>query len=357
MKTMKKSTITLMLCGLLLMLVMYNCKKKDEPFPDKPDQGKVEEINKIEVAPIVPTTPAPVTTTASGVTVSAQAVAVNNDLAAAAASGTVPASVTAAATTISTAFTPTEKAALGAVTPQVIAAIAAGGAPSPELKAILDKAAANPAVAAYLPKITLPTVGGQAIGGRTAAAVSEKTEVSDVAAAQAVEEIEVTDACLAAAEAAFQTVKTKLDASKATADAAIATTYAAGIAPLAGNEASCKAGLPAKYATLRSGVELQINNALASAQAAQAVLGPDLYTLVIQLINLTAISSYASLNTLQAADSAACTAVTTATTASLQAARDADLAKSTANYATALAAASVLRSELAQSCHNQGGGN
>jgi hypothetical protein len=355
MKNTRKLSITMMLCLLVLSLVMYNCKK-DDPLPTEPDQGKVDDLNKIEIAPVTITPPAAVATTEASVEVSAKATEVNGALGGIAASGTVPASVSEAAAAVSAAVPAADLATLSAVTPAQIAAVKAGGAIPAEVKAALDKAAANPAVQAYLPKFTLPTVGGVTVTGRVAAPAGVAATTANAAVSDAIEAIqEASDACIAAADGVYNTKKAALDATKATNDAAVTTAYNTAVTAIPAVGA-CTDPLTAKYAALRAAVDAQVNQALADVDAAQAVLG-DLYPLLKTLINIQALNAYAGLNTVQAAEVAACTVASTQRLAAATAARDANLAASQAAYATAIAAANVARTALIQSCHNQGGGN
>lgn len=355
MKNTRKLSITMMLCLLVLSLVMYNCSKKDEPLPDKPDQGKVDDLNNIEIAPVTVTPPAAVATTEASVEVSAKATEVNGALGGIAASGTVPASVSEAAAAVSAAVPAADLATLSAVTPATIEAVKAGGAIPAEVKAALDKAAANPAVQAYLPKFTLPTVGGVTVTGRVAASGVSAT-TANAGISDAIEAIqEASDACIANADGVYNTKKAALDATKATNDAAATTAYNTAVSAIPAVGA-CTDPLTAKYAALRAAVDTQVNQALADVDAAQAVLG-DLYPILKTLINIQALNAYAGLNTVQAAEITACTVASTQRLAAATAARDLNIAASQAAYATALAAANVARTALIQSCHNQGGGN
>jgi hypothetical protein len=342
---MKKSKFSVLMYVLALMLVMYNCKKKEEPFPTEPSGPGLEELNGVKIDPITPTPPAEVTTVPGSVAPSPEGAAVSDGLGSIATTGVVPASITTAATAVTAALPAADVATLAAVTPATVSAIAAGGAVPAELKAIMDKVAANPALQAYLPKITLPTVNGVSISGRIGA----------VEAINAVESVLVEDACLVSAEAKFQAKKTELDAAKAVEDGKVATTYSNAIAPLAAAEASCKSSIPAAMAAYRAAIQAQIDKAHADLELAKPALG-DLYPVLAALINIQAIGAFAGLPALEAASINACTATTTAKTAAAQAARDADLAKITTAYNTAIAAASAARAKLIESCHNQGGG-
>lgn len=331
--------------GLALTLVMYNCKKKEDPFPTEPNSELVKEINAIVMAPVTLVAPAAVTTTAGSVAVPAQATAVAGDLSKLS-SGTVPATVQTASTNIQAALSASELTVLAGLTPATVNAVAAGGVLPANMKAILDKALANPALAAYLAKITLPTVNGRTVSGRSGASESiEKTEG-----------VQVEDACVLASQATFDAVKVKLDATKATEDARVAADYSAAIAPLAAAQTSCTSGIPATFNTQRSTAQAQATAALADIEAAKSVIPAALYPVLKAYVNIQLLSILSSLNTLQAAELKACSDTTAAKTAAAAAARDANTATATAVYQTAIAAATAKKTELTQSCHNQGGG-
>jgi len=358
MKTMNKRTIYLSVCSLAMTLAMYNCKKKDEPFPTEPPTELVNKINDITVTPITITAPAAVTTTASSITASPEAAAMGTALSSLASSGTVPASLTATGTAVTTAIPAADMATLSAVTPATLAAVKAGGAMPADVKAALDKAAANPAIQAYLPKFTFPTVGGKTINGRVGAvgAATATTTTAAAAGVEAVEAVQIDDACIAASEAAFQTAKTKLDAARDAEIVKVQAAYTAAITPLAAAETTCQASV--NYTAQRASVDTQIAQALANLEAGKAALtAAGLYDAFVTLVNVQALGAYSGINLLESADKAACTAARTARTASAAAARDLDLSKVQAEYTTKIAAANAVKTELLASCHNQGGGN
>lgn len=345
MKKTKTRSILMTVFALALMLVMYNCKK-DDPLPEKPDETVSKELDGVAIKPVTITPPAAVTSTAASVEVSAKATEVNAGLGSIATTGTVPASVSTAGAAVTTAVPAADVTTLSNVSQETIDAVKAGGAVPAEIKAALDKAIANPALQEYLPKFTLPTVAGKQVGARVGV-ITQDNLVEAV--------MDASDACLAAAEATFQAKKTQLDAAKATNDAAITAAYNTAISPLAAQETSCKAGIPAVYVAYRAAVEAQVNSSLQSLEAAKDKLGA-LYPVLKALINITALDAYAGLNNLQAAEIAACAAKTAAATTNAQAARDANLAASQAAYAVALKEANDLKGKLMASCHNQGGG-
>ena len=337
--------MSLWVYGLTLTLVMYNCKKKDEPFPTEPDSELVKEINAIDMETVTLVQPVAVTTTPSSLVVSAKATEVAGALSTLS-SGTVPPTVQTASNDMNAALTSAELNTLAAVTPATINDIAGGGALPANLKAIMDKVMANPALLAYLPKMTLPTVNGKTVSGRTGTPES----------VEKVDGIEIEDACLIAAQAAFDAVKTKLDAKKATQDAQIAAAYSAAIAPLAAEQASCTSGIPATYATMRTAAQAQATSSLNDLEAAKSVIPAGLYVAIKAFINIQLLNFLSSVNTLQAADLKACSEKTAAATAAAAAARDANTAAVNASYNAAIAKATTKKGELAQSCHNQGGG-
>ncbi|WP_138476477.1 hypothetical protein [Dyadobacter bucti] len=343
---MRKRSITLLTYGLALMFLMYNCKKKDTD-PLKPDEGLVDEINKIEVETVTLTPPAPVVATEGKFEASAEAAAVSNALEELSTSGVVPESLKAAGAGVSASLTPEEIATMSTITPDVLAVVEGGGALPANLKAVLDKVAADPSLSVYLPKVTYPTVAGVEIKAQRTAGVE---------AVEGVEGVLVNDACLAEAEAAFQVVKTKLDASRDTQLAAVATQYAADIALLAPAEAACNTTATTNATALRTAAKAVHTEASASLEAGKAVLGDQLYTLLKALTDISYVGYLSSVNTLEASEKLACTAKTTAGTTNAQAARDANTTAVQAAYSAALAEATVKKGELAESCHNQGGG-
>jgi hypothetical protein len=343
---MKKRSIILLTYGVALMFLMYNCKKKDTD-PLKPNEELVEEINKIEIEKVTMVAPAPVVATEGSLEASAEAAEVANGLEELATSGVVPESLKAAAADISAALTPDEISAISPISPGVLASIEAGGAIPANLQEIMDKAAANPALSAYFPKVTYPTVAGVEIKAQ---------RTSGVEAVEGVAGVLVSDACLAEAEAAFQTVKTKLDAGRDSLLAVVATQYAADIALLAPAEEACNTAATTSAAASLAGAKIAHAGMITRVEAGKRFLSDQLYTFIKALVDISYLNYIASVNNLEAANKLACTAKTTTATTNAQAARDANAAASQAAYSKALAAAQVKKGELAQSCHNQGGG-
>lgn len=345
---MKKWSNLSLLALILAALLLHNCKKK-ETDPLEPNPGLVTDIENVELAPVTLDEPEPVTTTESSITTSPAVAELATGLAALAAGGPVPESLSSAAADVSGSLEAGEISALASVDASTISTIAAGGELPSELKTIMDKVAADDKLKAYLPSFTLPTVQGQSISARIAADATGRLHEPD--------DIMVSDECLQKANDAFNAAKTKLDASKASELEKVAAAYNAAIAPLAANQATCTSGLDAKYEALSEAAINTSNSASTALDAGRAALGEELYQVLKALNTIALLGHLSSLNTLKAADANACIAITTAATNAAQAARDANTAKVESAYQSALSEATDLRAQLLESCHNQGGGN
>lgn len=341
---MKKRTFKLAVLGLMMTAVLFNCKKDDKD-PSAPNEDITNALKDVKVATVTIDAPAAVVSTPSTFTTSAATAEVGNGLAAAAATGVVPASVTSAGAAVSSAISPSEVSALSSVSAATVDAVSKGGAVPADIKAVLDKARANPALAAYLPTFTFPSVGGVVVSGK---------RVGGTDAVEKTEKVLVDDACVAAATATFDGVKATLDASKASQDAAVLAAYNTAVSAVP-PATTCTADLATRFDGYRANVNAQGTKALADIEAAKAALGSN-YDLIKALTNIALLDALSSINTLQAAEAQACTQKSTAGGTNATAARDANLAKVNAAYATALAQATTLKTQAIQSCHNQGSG-
>lgn len=341
---MKKRSLLLLTYGLALSLSMFNCKKDKETDIEAPPTGVIDDIDKITLPDVTVDPPATVTVVESKIEVSAQSAALASGLSSIGTSGEVPAAITAAAGSVSAALSPAEVATLSAVTPAAIAAVAAGGTLAPEVKAVMDKVAADPALKAYIPVITLPSVGGVSVGAR-------------IGAVEQVSLIEVSDACLKVGQDAFDKKKGELDTKKTTEDAKVTAAYQTVIAPYAAAETTCKTNVGTKYTAIKAGVNTQVTASLGDLEGAKAILGEATYSILHALVNISGLSAYDAINTLVAADNSACTEIKNKNLAAAEAARVANLAKVTAAYTTALNEATAARNVALAACHNQGSGN
>jgi hypothetical protein len=301
MKNTKTRSITVLLCSLALMLVMYNCKKKDEPFPTEPPKELVDKINDIAITPVTVTAPAAVASTPAGVEASAEAAALGNAISDMATTGIIPESITAIGAAATAAIPAADLAALSSISPATLAAVKDGGELPAAAKAAMEKALQNPAIAALLPKFTYPTVAGQVVNGRIGVGEAPNVIANGNLTQEAIEAVLVDDACIAAAESAFQSVKTKLDAARDADIAKVQAAYAANIAPYAAEVTACQAAVD--YTAQRTSIDTQVAQALANLETSKAVLtAAGLYDVFVSLINVQAAGSYIGINNLEAAD-------------------------------------------------------
>lgn len=343
--------IRLLFYGFCLATVLYNCKTKDVAGVT-PFTYTFKGLDNIKLPDVTPTAPAAVSVTAASVTSSTAAAAVTSGLSSLTATGTVPASVQQAAADVNKAVPATQAAALAAAfTPTVINSLSSGGTLPADLKAQTDAIASNPALQAYLPKFTLPTVNGKAVGGRIGADGGIKV---DATVAQAFATTD--DACTNAANAAYTAAVAGLDGAKASQTATITAAYNTAVAAANAEAAPCKSGLPAKYDPLRASATQALNAGLANLEPARAILGEDTYNLLKVLYLVAYANTISGLTTLQNAESTACDSVASAKVANAAAARDRDLGTINSNYNAAVATANAARNQAVASCHNQGGG-
>lgn len=348
MKTFQ-STIKLLVFGLLLATVLYNCKTKDvdslTPFTYT-FPGITEKL-----PDVTPTAPAAVSATASSVNNSTAAAAVSTGLASISATGQVPPTVTQAANDVAKVVSPEQASTLvAAFTPDVVNSLTATGTLPANLKAEAAAIANNPAVAAYMPTFTLPTVDGKPVGGRIGAAGPVIDAVSVVYSTLD------DDACKAAANKAFNEAVASLNATKTTQTAAITAEYTRLQTTIQADATACKSGISATYAGYRVLVTQQINQALAAVNAAKSFLPAASYNLLIVLIYAELVRYLDILTSGQLADSAACDAVAAKKLANAQAARDKDLSKINDNYNKAVENLTKARDKAVAACHNQGNG-
>jgi hypothetical protein len=322
-------------------LILFNCKKdKDEEILAPPTE-LIDDINNVTMPPIVITPPAPVEVEEAKVELTAESAAFTDGLAGLAASGEIPASVTAAAAQVEAVLSPAEMATLNEVTPEVIAAVAAGGDLTPALQAVVAKVQADPALNAYLPVFTFPKVNGVTIGAR-------------IATIEQISLIEVSDQCLNLGKSAYQNQLINLAAQKAVANRIITSAYQGEIDLLSSRETSCKNSVPSTVAAYRLLLDAQASGAYAYLAVAEAQLG-HMYPILNGFITVQVLAAHKELTALETAMNEACIETTKARIKSAQDARDADLTVNTANYIKAVNELTAARNEALAACHNQGG--
>ncbi|MCF0055152.1 hypothetical protein [Dyadobacter sp. CY356] len=345
---MKKRTFKLAVLGMMMTAVLFNCKK-DDSEPTAPDTAITDQLKAITMATVTPEAPVAPAVTQASVTASAQATEVNGALGGIAASGTVPASVATAATAVSSALSASDVAAINSISAATLASIADGGPVPADVKAVLEKVKANPALAAYLPKFTFPTVAGVTVTARIGGVDAvEKVEKSDAAI----------DDCQAAAAAIFNPVKAALDASKTAQTKSVNDSYAAAIALIAPAQTTCESSSTSStlYDGFRTQATTQANSALAALLAAQSILGAQ-YDYLVALTNASLVDALDTINQLEKAGTKTCAAIAAASTTAAENAKKSNQQKVDAAYNTALKQAQDLNTQALASCHNQGGGN
>lgn len=350
MKTAKPN-IKLLLYGFCLATVLYNCKTKDVDSLT-PFTYTFTGFTDVKLPDVTPTAPAAVTVTAASVTSSTAAAAVSSGLSSMSATGVVPASVQQAAADVSKAISPATASQLSAsFTPDVIKTMSTTGEVPANLKAQLTSLSSNPALKAYLPTFTLPTVNGKAVGGRVGA-VSGGNIVATVTTTNAALD---DDACKAAANAAYNTAVAGLQAVQASQTAAVNANFTQLQAGITAESAPCKAGLAGKYTPLRAAAQQAFNAGMAALDANKALLGGS-YDL-LKLLYLAALADANDIFTrLQAAETTACDSAGAAKLANAQAARDRDLSTINGNFNSATASLKATLAKATASCHNQGNG-
>ncbi|UFH56342.1 hypothetical protein [Spirosoma sp. KNUC1025] len=339
--------ISWIMYGLLLGGVMYNCKTKDVASIT-PFTYTFAGLDNIKLPELTQTAPAAVTVTAGTVTSSTLAAAVTSALSNISATGEIPAVVKQAGADIAQTV-PAEKAAslVSGFTPDMINS----GALSAEMKSQMSAIASSPALKAYMPSFTLPMVNGKPIGARIAAPT-----VATTAAAKAALLGGDVDACKQGATEAYNTVLGKLDATKASQTSTVNATYTQLETAANGDVAGCQAGVPAKYAPLRSTLKEQLTTSLATLNSIKSILGADLYNQLALMAYVGYFQALDNVDTIQSADGKACTATKDAKIAAAKVARDTDLNHINSNYNTALTEATTARDKAIASCHNQGTG-
>lgn len=335
------------LLALMLVLLMYNCKDKDEAFPETPSSSILDEMTKVELTTVTITAPAAVANTPASVTPSTQYSELLTSVHAMASGEAINTSVTTAGTAMTSALTAAEISTLDAISPQAITTAFQTGVLPADLSAILTKAKANPAIAAYMAKFIFPTIAGVEVKG---------LRVGSTGTTAATARVAVEDACIAASEAAFKTVKDRLDASKVAEEAKITSAYNGWIALIAPAQAECSTAVTPTYTAYRTAAQTQALAFLADVELSKTGLG-DIYPQIKGLVNLSLLDYLNSVFALEAADKNKCIVYSAAITTAAKFAQADNLAKVDANYKTALAQATELKKEAIESCHNQGGGN
>lgn len=342
---MRTSTpkIRLLFYGFCLATVLYNCKTKDVAGVT-PFTYTFKGIDNVKLPEVKATTPAAVTVTAGSVQSSTVTSAVTSGLASLS-SGQPSAAVQQATADVAKAIPADQATQLAAAfTPAVVASISSGGSLPANLKSQTDALAKNPALQAYMPKYTLPTVNGKPVGGRIGA--DGKTVVPVTANATT----KTNDACQDAANASYNTAVANLTAARDAQVSSVNATHQAQLAAAQQQATSCNSEKNAYYANLLSQASSQYNEANTAISGASISESDKALLKVLYLVSYVQISE--QISTVKAAEIVACNAAATA----VQNASTADTQAITANFNAAMATLNAARTQAINSCHNQGGG-
>lgn len=340
---MKKNTTSLLVCGLLLMLAMYNCKRKDSD-PLTPNAGKLEELSKINMAPVVLVKPAAVVFVEGAVKLSSRSVVLFADIAALDASaGVLSASAKETEAAVSATFTPAEIVSLTSITPAMLALIESGGTIPADLKAIFAKASSSASLSAYAPTIIYPTVSGTEVRGR----IGGETLIPDLV--ESTNATLISDECITASTNAYNARKLIFDGTRQTDLVAVTAQYNADIALVATTKAACPSTVAAAADVTRAGYLSDYN------KKDQALKGWK--NILLRIANLIEYFELTTASyTLEKADTTACTTIANAATANAATARTTNTNAVTTSYNNAVSAAKIAQTALLNSCHNQGAG-
>jgi len=327
---------------------LYNCK----PTASEPEVPTFEEEYKdVKLPEVKPTAPEAVVSTPATITASAAIASLSADLA----SGKVTPAVTAAAANVQKVVSEAEVNKISAaLTPALLTSLSNGGALPADLKATMLAIAGNPALAAYLPTFTLPTVDGKVISGFVKETPAKNNE--DIITHPDFSVAEINSPCTDGARAAYNTARASLDATKATQELLITTAYNSAVSAANASTEPGKAALVAKYTPLRNTALQALNAGLASLEANKAGIGA-----MYDLLKILYLSAYADaldiFDKLQKAENSAVESTTTATIAKALTARNKDLVTIQTNYNAALAGMEVKLNASFKTCHDQGQGD
>ena len=332
---------------LLLAMGLYNCK----PVPSEPEVPKFDDkYTDVKLPEVKPTTPVEVISTPATVTSSAVIATVSADLAA----GKVTAAVTAAVADVQKVISPEEVNKLSdALTDELLTSLDNGGTLPADLQTSMLALATNPALAAYMPKYTLPTVDGVVINGFVKETPDKNNEgvigYPDFSVAA------IQSPCTDSARASFNRAKATLDAAKTAQDNEVTTAYNTAVDAINLSADAKKGSLTSKYFTIRNDLEIAYSNSMRGINNNKTLLG-DSYK-VLRLLYVSARQeSLAIFFLLEKAEIAAVDAETAKKIANAANARNTDLATINGNYNTGIAAMTTTLNATFGTCHDQGQG-
>ncbi len=311
-----KSNFKALLCGLGLVAVLYNCKTKDVDSLT-PFTYTFKGLDDVKLPPAPNTAPVAVSATQATVAPSVATAAVASGLADIKASGQVPAAVQQATADIGKVVSDAKADQLiAAFTPTVLDNLAKGGTLPAALQAEVTAMANDPALKAYFPTFTLPTVDGIAVGGR-AGGITEAIAVANAALDQ--------DACKAAANTGFNTALDALTKAKDAQVAQINSIFAQRAGATKADVAPCKSTATTNYNSQVSALNAAKDKMLADLDGAISILSDRQYKLLKVLIFSSYSDTMSILDKVMKASDKACDSISSAKDAQAAKARDKDL--------------------------------
>ncbi|MFN4087205.1 MAG: hypothetical protein ACK4LB_14800 [Spirosomataceae bacterium] len=352
MKNLRNAS-ALWLLALGLSVAFQACKPK-EPEVIEPD---VAALNNIQPPTVTQTQPQAVSSTVGVVAPSAAATASITALTTGAV--TSPAAQQASANVQTALGTTSPTAVTSAFTPAIATSFAATGTLPAGLQAQMQALVSNPAMAAYLPTLTRPTVNGSPVSSSLPTGdVIDSETIFDAPVAFATAAT-ANDACFAAAQAALDVVLARLDASRSQQEAVVNTAFTTRETAITASSAACTAsvtqatttrnteGLAVLNATLTSVNSLRAAGTITAAQA-------DLFTVFAYAVFVGNLQASFALDT---AEKARCARVRTLELAEATRVRTVDLANIASAFGTTRANATEEYRKAVAVCHNQGSGN
>lgn len=333
--------------GLVLAATLYNCKPKDVESLT-PFTYTFKEFENIQLKEVTAVTPEPVVTKEAVITASAEAVAVNDALNSLS-SGTPNAVLTKVINQVNQVM-PAEKAqALAAsLTPEALNELATTGTLPTTLQSDFSSLVGTKALQAYLPKYTMPEVGGKSVTARGSVPAVEAVEVARLTAS--------VDACVNAAQASYNKSVQVLNDAKTKQTADVNAVYNQVISTINSSEPDCGRSVRAKYSALRGQIRESFNEAMADLRANRNGLGDNYAPLLVFLVSnyVETLSIYLRL---ELAELNSCRLSKDAKLAAAESARTRTLNEITSNFNSAVSQLNTILSRAIASCHNQGGGN
>jgi len=329
---------------LLLAMGLYNCKPvPSEPevpkFDDKYTDVKLPEINLPDPEEVI-STPATVNSSAA-----------MDSIAADLATGKVTPGVIAAIGAVQKVVSAAEATKLvDALTPEILSSLSNGGSLPADLQASMLAIANNPALAAYMPTLTLPTVDGKVITGFVKETPAKNNE--GVIGNPDFSVAAIHSPCADSARAAYNRAKATLDAAKTAQDLIVTTYYDKLVDAATKNTEQRKALIRAEILSFKTKATKGHAGELAYYEAHKE--NYDSFRLVILMASYTqAMKLYDN------AEKVAISAIDTEVAAKIAYAlkvRNTNLPTIQANYNTQIAAMQATLTASYGTCHDQGQG-